>query len=66
MKTCPFCGKDPFVYEDKNIRYYFGIYCFNNQCEIQPSITEYGYCVNDTQTNEQAKEKALSAWNKRA
>ena len=51
LDTCPFCGSEAEIIEDKD--HTFKIICKNVNC-----FAEYGWC--------DSKEKAIKGWNKRS
>lgn len=73
LKECPFCGRPATsrrysTETDGDYRFAFKIYCFNIQCTVKPFVVERGesgYKQGDTQTNEQAEQKAINRWNTR-
>ena len=54
LKPCPFCGSQPWSYDDANHSTAWEVECGNTTCSAQPSVWKT------------TKAEAISAWNRRA
>ena len=75
MKPCPFCGKQPYVYQSRPSRggdsyNCFLIECTNKECHANPCVSAsgpWGYGqVDDCSTDEEAKTESVKKWQQRA
>lgn len=75
MKSCPFCGHvGRLELYSRDIgggdyRRVVVVGCKNSSCPVKPQVFEAGssgYRHGDTQTTEEAEEKATARWNARA
>jgi len=52
-KACPFCGKEPEVWNVNGVRHHIHIACRNQKCGVRPHVEGYG-------------PETLESWNTRA
>ena len=53
---CPFCGREPRVYNDESgYRYDWHLSCENSNCRVQPGLMFM-----------RTEEEAVEAWNRRS
>ena len=53
LKPCPFCGGEPFSFEDYGHSTAWEVGCSNSQCRVEPHVWE------------KTKDEALASWNTR-
>ncbi len=54
LKPCPFCGGEPFSFEDYGHSTAWEVGCSNSQCRVEPHVWE------------KTKDEAIASWNTRA
>jgi Lar family restriction alleviation protein len=53
LKPCPFCGGEPFSFEDYGHSTAWEVGCSNSQCRVEPNVWE------------KTRDEALASWNTR-
>ncbi len=53
LKPCPFCGGEPFSFEDYGHSTAWEVGCSNSQCRVEPHVWE------------KTKDEAIASWNTR-
>lgn len=53
LKSCPFCGGEAFIRQNKDAMKTYSAYCGNEDCSASPKVSAYG------------KEMVIELWNTR-